>query len=82
MKKVVSIIIIIICFIVLYGLYDYLFVVHYTIIDLNDNKTEVNEEYKDPGIKAKYRGKQVKNIDVENDINIHKLGYYNIVYKI
>ena len=59
---------------------------NYLSIELNGDKNvtiEVNSEYNDEGAKAEYKNKDItKDIKIEGEVDITKLGTYNIMYTI
>lgn len=62
------------------GLYEHLFVYHAKLNGKDTEVVNIYDEYKDPGISVKLRGKNYKLVREENNVNTNKLGTYKIKY--
>lgn len=81
MKKYYLLLFFLLFFIAVSG-YVFFFVPLYRINGIRVEYSEVKSEYKDPGINVYYRGKKYNNIKVVNDIDINKIGKYDVSYNI
>ena len=60
--------------------YNYFFEYQFEMIGNNPDVTNYGEIYDDPGIKLRYRGRNVLNYKIEKNINNTELGKYSVKY--
>ena len=62
--------------------YSFFFVYHIKLNGKDNIIVDVNEKYKDSGIKGRYRGRKIKDYKVNSDVDSSKPGDYKVEYTV